>query len=181
MELHGERDLDRIQVSTHPRPDVARSRINEVKLSTPPVGLGCDSGAYLFYGTAATLTWSLLVTSAWLSHFWAKQKESLGPRRPAAFSAASLAVITRVAGNALGICNAFWVLVFSVLQFTNLYNNCWCASSAMQWGPKSWVLLFASPADIFAFSQTYWAAGTFLGLVIAFFCTVSLMVVLAKK
>jgi hypothetical protein len=155
--------------------------INEINFSTPPVGLGCDSGAYLFYGTAATVTWSLLTTSAWLSHLWAQKKESSGPQRLAVFSIASLAVITRLAGNALGVCNAFWVIVFSVLQFTNLYNNCWCAASAMQWGSGSWVILFASPADIFAFSETYWATGTFLGLFVAFLCTFGLMVALAKK
>jgi hypothetical protein len=142
---------------------------------TPVVGLACDSGAYLFYGVAATVIWSLLVLSAWLSHIWSVRREKSGLKPATWFSIGSFAVLTRLAGNGLAVFNALWVIAFSTLQFTNLYNNCWCASSALQWRVGGWVPLFATSAQLFAVASQYWIAGTFMGVVCAGFCAVFFM------
>jgi hypothetical protein len=146
---------------------------------TPVVGLGCDSGAYLFYGVTATVSWSLLVLSAWLSHIWSVRREHSVVKPVTRFSIGSFAGLTRLVGNGLAVFKALWVIAFSTLQFTNLYNNCWCASLALQWGIGGWVPLFATPAQYFAVASQYWIVGTFMGVVCSGFCAVFFM--LAKR
>lgn len=136
------------------------------------VGLGCCSGPYLFYGAAATLVWSLQVLSASLSHGWSKRRESKGVKSPTRLTLGTLAVYTRLIGNALAVLNAVWVITFSTLQFTNLYNNCWCAASALQrgTGPGSWIAILATPAEFFAAAKGSWIVGTFLAIFCSAFC-----------
>src|SRR3954447_9487012 len=95
--------------------------------STPVVGLGCFSGSYLLYGLSATGTWLLLVLSSWLS-----QSQCCSASPPT--SHLNLAVITRRLGKLLAIISALWVIVFSGLQFSNVFNSCWCNSCAVTRG-----------------------------------------------
>jgi hypothetical protein len=54
-----------------------------------------------------------------------------------------------------------------MLQFTNLYNNCWCSAAVMGLGAKkAWVVLFASDAQIAAFSKNSWIAGVAMSIVV---------------
>jgi hypothetical protein len=145
------------------------------RLRTPVVGLGCDSGAYLLYAVLGTVTWSLLVASASLSQFWSARSENSRTQSSVLGWIAALAVVTRLAGNAVAVINALFVLTFSVLQLTNVYENCWCRSSALQWGPDHWVLLWATHADYFAHSGSYWIGGTFMSISCAVFCTAFFM------
>ena len=145
------------------------------RFRTPVVGLGCDSGAYLLYAVIATVVWSLLVLSASLSQFWSVRNENSRAQSGILVWIGALAVLTRLAGNTLAVINALFVLSFSFLQLTNVYNNCWCNSSALQWGPNHWVLLWATPADYFALSSPYWIGGTFMSIACAAFCTAFFM------
>jgi len=134
---------------------------------TPAVGLGCDSGAYLLYGAAATAVWFLLTLSAWLSHLWEIRAEN-GKSTTVCSVIAGAAVITRLLGNTLAVVNGLWVLTFSFLQLTNVYDNCWCNASAFEWGTGAFVTLFSTPTDLFILANRYWSAGTFMGL----FCAI---------
>lgn len=130
---------------------------------TPTVGLGCNSGAYLIYGVVATAAWFLLVFSAYLSHLHNINLESPSPyhtpfRAPAA-------ILTRLAGKSLACLNTCFLFVTSVLQFTNLYNNCWCSAAVAGLGrEKGWVILFATDAQIAAAAKTPWIVGICLGI-----------------
>jgi hypothetical protein len=131
---------------------------------TPTVGLGCNSSAYLLYGLIATLVWLLQVLSASLSHTWAKRYEAKRNTTPNWGSVRAWAVYTRTIANALAVLNALWLVTFTMLSFTNLYNNCWCASSAFQWGRNTWVPTLMTPDMIWAFSHTYWVSGTLVSI-----------------
>ncbi|MCJ1479346.1 hypothetical protein MMC13_008031 [Lambiella insularis] len=165
--------------------------------NTPVVGLGCESGSYLLYGTLATFSWALLVLSAYLSHKYTSSiRTSVLPRamgrNASAASAISsielqsllpaqttvtgpsptdaqhlpsrqttpflpaLIILTRFSGLLLAILNAFWLLLISTLQFTNLYDNCWCEGCVLGLGSKAWVILWASDAQIVAAAQESW-------------------------
>jgi hypothetical protein len=145
------------------------------RFRTPVVGLGCDSGAYLLYALLGTIAWSLLVLSASLSQLWSARIENSRAQSSVLVWIAALAVLTRLAGNTLAVINALFVLAFSVLQLTNVYDNCWCSSSALQWGPDHWVLLWATSSDYFAQSSSYWIGGTFMSISCAVFCTAFFM------
>ncbi|MCJ1404405.1 hypothetical protein MMC11_007630 [Xylographa trunciseda] len=162
--------------------------------NTPVIGLGCESGAYLLYGIMATLSWALLVLSAYLSHQYnlrieptdsqqAPTKEeasdvelhSLLSRQTTAVSSSDLGPspglpapslptalvlplipLTRCLGLLLGALNAIWLLLISILQFTNVYNNCWCEASVLGLGSKAWVILWATDDQIVAAAWNSW-------------------------
>ncbi|KAE9366619.1 hypothetical protein N431DRAFT_495066 [Stipitochalara longipes BDJ] len=134
-----------------------------IAYKTPTVGLGCDSGVYLIYGVVATAAWLLLVLSAYLSHLHYTSLES-----PSSYNApfvAPVAILTRLAGKSLACLNTCFILVTSVLQFTNLYNNCWCSAAVAGLGrDKGWVILFATDAQIAAAAKTPWIVGICLGI-----------------
>jgi hypothetical protein len=130
------------------------------KLRTPPVGIGCSSAGYLIYGVAATVSWLLLVTSAYLSDLY------LNPNEAASFLSidssmfAAAAVYLRIFGKAVAFVNAVFLLVTSILQFTDLYSSCWCSSAVMSLGTTNgWVVLFATDSQIVAVSEIPWLIG----------------------
>ncbi|MCJ1281785.1 hypothetical protein MMC26_001108 [Xylographa opegraphella] len=162
--------------------------------NTPVVGLGCESGAYLLYGSMATLSWALLALSAHFSHQYTLCTESSNPPQPSTTAAASdielgsllsqqttahssltlppspplsipplppsfllpLIPLTRFLGVLLGSLNAIWLLLISILQFTNVYNNCWCESSVLGLGTKAWIILWATEEQIVAAAWNSW-------------------------
>ena len=140
---------------------------------TPVVGLGCQSGSYLIYGLASTVSWLVLVLSAYLSHRWSLLQETAQRRgntfRPSPnILLAGLAVTTRLLGKSLAAANAAFVVVNSVIQFTGLYDNCWCDACIPSLGKKAgWVILFASDAQITAVTKSAWVGGVFMGILTA--------------
>ena len=112
------------------------------------------------------MVWLLQVISSNLSHSWAMKRE-LRPqdtRSPTWGSTGAWAVYTRLIANVLAILNAIWLVTLSTLTFTNLYNNCWCASAAFQWGSNTWIPILMTPAMVSAYSHGSWVAGTFLAI-----------------
>lgn len=69
---------------------------------------------------------------------------------------ALLTVITRLLGQVLALSNVLWLLLISLLQFTNLYNNCWCASCALALKEKALVILWATDEQIAAIARRDW-------------------------
>ncbi|OCL03560.1 hypothetical protein AOQ84DRAFT_266327, partial [Glonium stellatum] len=127
---------------------------------TPIVGFGCLSGPYLLYGLAATSTWALLTISAQLSQSY--YTELVLPKaRPYIRSEvkAILAVLTRILGKLLAIASALWVVVLSTIQFSNIYDSCWCNSCAVTKGVGSYVLIFASNQDVVGAAMKAWVWG----------------------
>ena len=78
-----------------------------------------------------------------------------------------LAVVTRAAGKSAALLNAFWVLIASTLQFTKLFNNCWCESDVLGLGPSfGWVVIFATDEQIADSARVAWGTGIALSLTI---------------
>lgn len=130
------------------------------------VGLGCQSGSYLVYGVVSTLAWLMLVLSASVSNRWSFQLErrTNSPR----YVLGSLAVITRLIGKSLAAANAIFLVATSAIQFTGLYDNCWCDACILSIVEKvGWVILFASDAQIAAASKGAWIGGVSLSIISA--------------
>jgi hypothetical protein len=134
--------------------------------NTPVIGLGCESGGYLIYGLAATLVWSLLVLSAYLSHHYAEQLSSSSLQKNIRFSTLLSILIptTRILGKTLAWINAGWLLSISLLQFANRYNNCRCQSCMAKSG---WVMLWASNSEVAQVAWGSWVGAVILGVVTA--------------
>lgn len=119
---------------------------------TPVQGLGCMSGSYDLYGLAATIVWILLLSSAWMSQYYASYLSSRHdtPQTSLGRTLRILIPPTRHSGKILATINFIWLLALSFLEFTNVFDNCWCASCALGLRDKVWVILWASKDDMVA-------------------------------
>ncbi len=139
------------------------------------VGLGCQSGSYLIYGVVSTIIWITLFTSASLSHHLSVLREEGKP--PPHWILRLLTVATRLIGKLLAAANATFIVVTSIVHFTGLYDNCWCAACIPSLGRKAgWVILFASDAQIAATSKSAWIGGVTLSIFSALFVTIYIFV-----
>lgn len=130
------------------------------------VGLGCQSGSYLIYGIASTIAWLMLLMSASLSNRWSLQMEM--PRPSPHFLLGPLAVLTRLIGKSLAAANALFLITTSSVQFTGLYDTCWCDACIPSLGRQAgWVVLFASDAQIAAASKGAWIGGVSMSVLSA--------------
>ena len=139
--------------------------------STPVVGLGCQSGSYLIYGIVSTLAWALLTFSAFVSHRHAliRQNMNLTARRKAQRLCCFLgpvAVSMRLSGKALAAANTVFLVAISIIQFTGLFDSCWCDACIPSLGEaKGWVILWADDTQIGAASSSAWGGGTLMSFV----------------
>ena len=134
------------------------------------IGLGCQSGSYLIYGLCSTVSWLLLTASAYLSHRYSLRLEAHG--RPSPYLG-PIAVPLRIVGKALAAANALFVVGDSVIQFTGLFDNCWCDACIPTLGKvRGWVILFASDEQIAAAGKASWVGGVSLGMVVVALVTI---------
>jgi hypothetical protein len=127
---------------------------------TPTTGIGCRSGSYFLYGLAATLSWLLLLISSIVSHAL-MQRFELGPHRQgmATDILGGLAVITRLTGKGIAICNAGWLIASSVLEDIGTFQNCWCQTVVFQYHNHGWTPVFKTAADLRSAAESVWLGG----------------------
>ena len=130
-----------------------------VMVLTPTTGLGCRSGAYILYGAASTTIWSALLLSSYLAHF---AKVWCGDNCPRpGFNSANVAkglatLLRRLSILAAG-CNTIWIILACVLQFSGLYNTCYCNSSVLGRGSQRAYNIIA--ADYHIDMRAAWIGG----------------------
>ncbi|KAJ7648926.1 hypothetical protein DFH06DRAFT_996557 [Mycena polygramma] len=124
---------------------------------TPSIGVGCRSGSQLIYGVAATLSWMILIVSHLLSHEAMRRFERNPNNTPGILSA--LAVSTRLLGKTLAICNATWLIAFSVMDDIGYFQTCWCQTDAFQYHQNGWTPVFKSQKDFRDVAQGIWIGG----------------------
>ncbi|KAG1719922.1 uncharacterized protein EDB91DRAFT_1240482 [Suillus paluster] len=127
-----------------------------VVYSTPTVGLGCRSLGYILYGAMATIVWAMLVMSSILSHY--SSSCSNQPRN--IFSSMHLARVLsnllRWGGKLLAIVNAIWIIAASMLQFTNIYDNCYCNSSVLGRGVRDAYFIVITDGLDLGYTKAAW-------------------------
>ena len=144
------------------------------------IGLGCQSGSYLLYGLSSTLSWFILIASAPLSHLHSMYSEQAALLTQAQYKRTyplgAAAVLTRLMGTALATANALFLIATSALQFTGLYDTCWCNACIPSNGyAHSFVILFATDEQISAVASSAWGAGTAISIVSMIAVTIFLM------
>lgn len=162
---------------------------------TPTQGIGCRTGSYLVYGGLATLVWILLTMSMMFSHaaMVRYQREhrvapSMDFRRPSLTSPGgqthqpqgydrtaahtllcALAVTTRLLGKTIAVGNAIWLLVTALLEYTGVYDRCYCRGNQTSLGlAKGWVVLFKSEDQLAHIATSPWAGGVAMSILICF-------------
>ncbi|KDQ64403.1 hypothetical protein JAAARDRAFT_166574 [Jaapia argillacea MUCL 33604] len=147
---------------------------------TPTVGLGCRSGAYLVYGTIATFIWAILLTSSVLSHYAhprSHRSQRLLPSCRASSIAGLLSIILRRVGKVLATCNAIWLVVLCMFQFTSFFDSCYCASCVLGLRSRAFDIVQATAADLELMRSGWIAAVTLAsGCALLFICFVNLFI-----
>ncbi|KDQ57919.1 hypothetical protein JAAARDRAFT_251628 [Jaapia argillacea MUCL 33604] len=113
---------------------------------TPTTGLGCRSGAYLFYGALSTFVWFLMVTSSALAHYAYPRSHRL-----------------RRLGKVLAAFNAIWIVLACLFQFSNFFDRCYCNSSVLGRGSRAYDVITDTEADL-AGMRSAWIAGVLMAL-----------------
>ncbi|KDQ57903.1 hypothetical protein JAAARDRAFT_250972 [Jaapia argillacea MUCL 33604] len=149
-----------------------------VVYSTPTIGLGCRSGAYLLYGVGGTLVWMMSVVSSALAHYAYPQSHRSWSSPPTSFShqlAATLSIVLRRLAKLLAFANAIWILLACIFQFTNVFDTCWCNTSALQWGKDAFYVFDAT--DALSGMRANWigAVGLASGCALLFIAFVNLL------
>ena len=139
------------------------------------LGLGCRSAAYLLYGINSTLIWLFCVLSSVLAHWYrsitSKSTATNGTATSTLIFAASL--FLRYVAKCVAACNAVWLFLTAIFQFSNLDDNCWCNSSKLSLHSKAYtVIMYTGP--FLTNIKIAWAGG----LVMAFLTAALFLVAL---
>ena len=90
-----------------------------------------------------------------------------------AYVLGAIAVTFRLAGTLLAAANALFLIATSALQFTGLYDTCWCDACIPSNGYDTpWVILFATDEQISAVASSSWGSGTAISIVAMIVVTV---------
>ncbi|KAJ7439336.1 hypothetical protein FB451DRAFT_1344268 [Mycena latifolia] len=130
---------------------------------TPTIGLGCRSGAYILYGGVSVLVWMMLVTSSALAHY---STQSVGVRGKAVYTrstriAGKVSIFLRRLGKVLASCNAVWIVLACIFQFSSFFDSCYCNSSKLGLGSFAYYVIDLVSADLTTM-KTAWIGGVAL-------------------
>ena len=107
-----------------------------------PVGLGCRAMSFLLYGTVATASMGLCLTSSILAHISRPQQQ--GPIYWLPWSRTCLdfwAVVCGYLGKALACASGVGIMVVCFFQSSGVFTNCFCASTTFDKGLHDVVFL----------------------------------------
>jgi hypothetical protein len=162
---------------------------------TPTKGVGCRTGGYLLYGGLATIVWILMQASMMFSHAVLlryqrahRQAPSMDFRRASLASPilptsgpqgyerttahsilCGLAVTTRLAGKTIAIGNSIWLLLTALLQYTGVYDRCYCRGNQTGLGlARGWLVLFKTENDLGNYATNPWAGGVAMSILVCF-------------
>jgi hypothetical protein len=143
---------------------------------TPTTGMGCRSLSYFIYGAVSTIIWMMLLISSILAHYSAtdfdqkslstEEQSSTGekshPRKPlSARVSRVLSDCLRRMGKLLAIANAGWVITTCILQYSDVYDTCFCNSSMITRGAAAYITIIETPAQAIL-AKHAWIGALFL-------------------
>ncbi|KAK1980889.1 hypothetical protein LZ30DRAFT_593851 [Colletotrichum cereale] len=132
-------------------------------------GLGCRSGSYVIYGIVATASCAAMLLSAWLSHFAMRGYQNTQKATGYLQLCGAVAVVTRLLGQFLLVCNTLWLLIISIFELIGFFDSCYCAGTQLSKGlDHGWILLFKSPDSLKADALGAWRTGIGMGFVTIF-------------
>jgi hypothetical protein len=145
-----------------------------VEWFTPTIGIGCRSLSYLLYGVVSTCVWMMLLTSSILAHYSAAYyyRASLSARVALAFSH-----LLRRMGKLLAITNFIWVISACILQYSGVYDTCFCNASVISRGEAAAYVTIVETAAQLALTKAAWIGALVLACTSAsaFIALVSLL------
>ncbi|KAJ6602348.1 hypothetical protein B0H10DRAFT_1823065 [Mycena sp. CBHHK59/15] len=123
--------------------------------------LGCRSGAYLFYASVATFVWILFLASSILCHY---VTASVRIHDISHHVVARIALFLRYLAKFLATCNAVWIIAAFIMQFSDLYDRCYCDSNVLSQGKRAHSVMVLTASDI-SVMKVAWIGGFLLAVV----------------
>ncbi|KDR67251.1 hypothetical protein GALMADRAFT_1358594 [Galerina marginata CBS 339.88] len=124
---------------------------------TPTVGLGCRSASYIVYGSISTLVWMMLLASSILTYYFTDTADSptiphstnaVRPIRPTNYRIAGLlSIFLRRCGKFLAALNAGWIVAMGIIQFSSVFDRCYCNSSVFGLRKNAYNVITLTPDD----------------------------------
>jgi len=97
----------------------------------------------------STIVWVMLVLSSILSHYASSYQYRLKSPFSSVHLAKVLANVLRWGGKLLAIINALGIIASGMLQFTSVYDNCYCNSSVLWLGKdRAYVIILSEVSSI---------------------------------
>ena len=112
-----------------------------------------------------TLVWVLLLLSSILSHYSSTSRGNPAGNRIGVSGCLSIGL--RIVGKSLAFGNAAWVVIFCVLQLSNVFDRCECDGGILLGGKDGYVVIELLESDI-AGMKRGWIAGIVLATCSAF-------------
>jgi hypothetical protein len=119
---------------------------------TPTVGLGCRSLSYLLYAVVSTLAWIFFVASSIVTHYFSAQRRhsprTSHSRIKSLKRIRKLAIWLRRVGKSLSAINVAIIIAACALQFSNVYNECYCNSSVIGLGRRAYDVIVITADEL---------------------------------
>ncbi|KAK2465070.1 hypothetical protein APHAL10511_002878 [Amanita phalloides] len=129
---------------------------------TPARGFGCRSGSYLLYGCLSIIIWLFSLISSILVHSYTTARQ----HSRTTMLAYVFSIVFRHLAKALAAINTLWLFTSSLLQFSNLYDTCYCNSCVLGQHASAYAVLAFTPADA-STVKLAWAGGMMLSSITA--------------
>ena len=108
-----------------------------------------------------------MVASSIVAHYATSIPSYHHPTDMSTHIAEGVSVLLRRLGKLLATCNAIWIIVACIFQFSNVFDRCYCDSSVLGRGAKAFYVLDPSSDDIPGMKGG-WIGGVVLALSSAF-------------
>ena len=131
-----------------------------IQLNTPPKGMGCRALTFTLYGAASTAAFLLLLLSSILAHL-ARRQRLYEKESKSKTLVGHIAVFARWLGKLIAIANGFGIIISCIMQFSGVYDNCFCSSNIFGGNPNglvSFVQDDIKESEVFR----YWIGGTIM-------------------
>ena len=126
------------------------------------LGLGCRSASFFIYGMLSTLVWMMLLTSSFLTFYSTNtptqsSKEHFMRRLRVRLAILSSIFLRRL-GKVIATFNAVLIVATGMVQFSSVYDRCYCNSSVIGLGNRAYDVITLVPADL-GEMRTSWIGG----------------------
>jgi hypothetical protein len=110
-----------------------------IAYNTPVVGMGCRSFTFLIYNVFSFLACVLLISASYLSDWRAFRTDKVTSHNWGTRLLDYLEKIVRMLGKSVAILNAGVIITSCFLQFTGVYQNCYCGSDKITRGEAAFI------------------------------------------
>lgn len=110
-----------------------------ISYKTPVAGIGCRGFVFLLYSTFSLIACVLLISASYVSDWRSFRRIEIGPGNWATILLGIIETALRYTGKFIACLNAVILITSCFLQFTGVYQNCYCGSNRISRGAGAYV------------------------------------------